>query len=142
MVYCFGETVIDIIFRGEGCVTAVPGGSMFNTAVSLGRCGVPVEMISECGDDAAGELAAGYLVKNGVGISWLGRYSKGKTGIALAFLDEQKDARYSFYKDYPEIPAFSGLPAAGTGDIVLFGSSYALADRMHETVFDFVRKLV
>lgn len=139
MVYCFGETVIDIIFHENGTVTAVPGGSMFNTAVSLGRCGVPVAMISECGDDAAGKLAAGYLEKNGVGIAWLGRYSQGKTGIALAFLDERKDARYSFYKDYPELPAFPAFPPAGAGDIVLFGSSYALSDRMHKTVFDFVR---
>jgi fructokinase len=47
MVYCIGETVLDIIFRDDQVIAAKPGGSMLNTAVSLGRSGIPVEFISE-----------------------------------------------------------------------------------------------
>ena len=35
-----GETVLDIIFRNEQPINAVPGGSAFNAMISLGRCGV------------------------------------------------------------------------------------------------------
>ena len=36
-----GETVLDIIFRDNHPVDAVPGGSAYNALVSLGRVGVP-----------------------------------------------------------------------------------------------------
>ena len=42
-----GETILDIIFRGEQPSAAVPGGSVFNGIVSLGRMGVNVGFISE-----------------------------------------------------------------------------------------------
>ena len=35
-----GETVLDIIFKDDQPISAVPGGSTFNCLVSLGRCGV------------------------------------------------------------------------------------------------------
>ena len=34
-----GETILDIIFRGGQPTAAVPGGSVFNGIVSLGRIG-------------------------------------------------------------------------------------------------------
>ena len=42
-----GETILDIIFCGEQPTAAVPGGSVFNGIVSLGRIGVPICFISE-----------------------------------------------------------------------------------------------
>ena len=35
-----GETILDIIFRGDQPSAAVPGGSVFNGIVSLARMGV------------------------------------------------------------------------------------------------------
>ena len=35
-----GETILDIIFEGNQPSAAVPGGSVFNGIVSLGRAGV------------------------------------------------------------------------------------------------------
>ena len=32
-----GETVLDIIFKDDEPVSAVPGGSVFNALISLGR---------------------------------------------------------------------------------------------------------
>ena len=46
-----GETILDIIFRGGQPTAAVPGGSVFNGIVSLGRIGVPICFISETGND-------------------------------------------------------------------------------------------
>ena len=36
-----GETILDILFQGRQPVAAVPGGSSFNSIVSVGRAGVP-----------------------------------------------------------------------------------------------------
>ena len=46
-----GETILDIIFRGDRPSAAVPGGSVFNGIVSLARMGVQVGFISETGND-------------------------------------------------------------------------------------------
>ena len=47
-----GDTILDIIFRGEQPSAAVPGGSVFNGIVSLGRMGVNIGFISETGNEA------------------------------------------------------------------------------------------
>ena len=41
-----GETVLDIIFKGGKPIEAVPGGSSFNSVISLGRAGVNASFIS------------------------------------------------------------------------------------------------
>ena len=51
-----GETILDIIFRGEQPTAAVPGGSVFNGIVSLRRIGVPICFISETGNDHVGNI--------------------------------------------------------------------------------------
>ena len=49
-----GETVLDIIFKNEQPIGAVPGGSVFNGIISLGRAGVNASFISEAGNDRVG----------------------------------------------------------------------------------------
>ncbi len=46
-----GETVLDIIFRNEQPIQAVPGGSTFNAIISLSRAGAKTSFISETGND-------------------------------------------------------------------------------------------
>lgn len=41
-VFGIGETILDIIFRNDQPQKAVPGGSVFNGLISLGRLNVPV----------------------------------------------------------------------------------------------------
>ena len=36
-----GETILDIIFKNDEPIGAVPGGSVFNGIISLGRSGIP-----------------------------------------------------------------------------------------------------
>lgn len=40
-VFGIGETILDIIFRNDQPQKAVPGGSVFNGLISLGRLNVP-----------------------------------------------------------------------------------------------------
>ena len=46
-----GETLLDIIFKDNKPVEAVPGGSTFNAIVSLGRVGADAFFVTETGDD-------------------------------------------------------------------------------------------
>ena len=50
-----GETVLDIIFKDNQPVGAVPGGSVFNAMISLGRCGVASTMLTDAGRDRIGD---------------------------------------------------------------------------------------
>jgi fructokinase len=113
---------------------------MLNTAVSLGRAGIRVEFISEIAADEPGDRIVRFLQENQVGISCLNRYADGKTTLALAFLNEQADARYSFYSDLPGKRLTGKLPVPAGNDIVLFGSFFSLADGIHEKIKVFLSK--
>jgi fructokinase len=131
-VFTIGETLLDIIFREGNPVAAKPGGSMLNTSVSIGRVGIPVRFISEFGNDPAGDLIARFLVENGVSTQYIHRYSDGQTALALAFLDENQNASYSFYKRYPQERLTGPMPKVGKDDILLFGSIYSITDEIRE----------
>ncbi|MCD4724511.1 MAG: carbohydrate kinase [Bacteroidales bacterium] len=138
-IYAIGETVYDIIFRNEQPAAAKAGGSMLNTAVSLGRLGLPIRFISEYGTDQAGDIIEEFLLKNAVHTGYNYRYSDGKTAIALAFLNDRNDASYSFYKQYPEKRLEIELPGFSGEDIVLFGAFYSLMPEVRRQLITFVR---
>lgn len=125
-VFGIGETVLDIVFKDDKPVSAIPGGSVLNSLVSLGRLGVDVSFISEYGNDQAGKLIDDFLEQNQVQTSLVRRQDDLKTSLALAFLDEKNDASYSFYKD-PRDEEPEGIRVDfEDGDIFLFGSFYAI----------------
>ena len=120
-----GETVLDIVFRNNQPQAAVPGGSTFNSMISLGRCGVPADFLSEFGDDRVGIMIKDFMKENGV-ISDHVNLLKSKTPLSLAFLDEKNDAQYIFYRDAAEDRPDFVYPEIEKDDVVLFGSFYAL----------------
>lgn len=138
-IYSIGETVYDIIFKNYRPVTARPGGAMLNTSVSLGRLGLPVSFISEIGKDHTGDHIISFLKENKVDVSYIDRFSIGKTAISLAFLDEKENAEYSFYKHYPEERLKTGLPCPDEGDIVLFGSFYSITPDVRAPLILFLK---
>ena len=107
---------------------------MLNSAVSLGRTGINVEFISDIADDQPGEMIVRFLMENQVGTSFLNRYHKGKTTLALAFLNKNADAAYTFYEGGPKEMSSGNLPMPCRNDIVLFGSFYSLTDRIRENL--------
>ena len=121
-----GETVLDIIFKNDQPIGAVPGGSVFNGIISLGRSGVPASFISETGNDRVGERIISFLKQNGVGAENMFVYPESKSPISLAFLNEQNDAEYIFYKDHPRDQLEFIYPDIQPDDIVMFGSYYAV----------------
>jgi len=138
-IFGIGETVLDIIFKQGQPVAAKAGGSILNAFVSLGRLGLKVHFISEYGNEPVGELINRFLEENNVSTRYVTRYADGKSTLALAFLDEQNNASYSFYKDYPG-KRLTVLPDKFRGeDILMFGSIYAITQAVREqlvTVLD------
>ena len=121
-----GETILDIIFRNEQPSAANPGGSVFNSCVSLARLGIPVTFISEMGADHVGRRTMEFMRQNGISTDYIDVYQDFKSPISLAFLNSQSDAEYSFYKTYPEKRLGIDLPKVEKDDIVMLGSYYSV----------------
>ena len=121
-----GETVLDIIFRGDQPIHALPGGSTFNAIISLSRAGVKTSFISETGNDRVGKMITSFLDENGCESSNVYVYPESKSPLSLAFLNEKNDADYVFYKDHPHDRLDFSFPEIHPDDIVLFGSYYVL----------------
>ena len=133
-----GETVLDIIFKNDQPVSAVPGGSVFNSLISLGRCGISASFISETGNDRVGRSILDFLDQNGVDNSCVNVYPESKSPLSLAFLNEQNDAEYIFYKDHPRDRLDFNYPDVQPDDIVLFGSYYAVNPVIRPQVVGFL----
>ena len=130
MIFTLGETVLDIIFEDGHVVASTPGGAVLNSAVSLGRLGCKISHISELSNDLCGNLILKFLRENNVNTDFLTIHPSGKTTLAIAFLNKQKDAEYNFYRSNEPItisfPSLTPTPNFMAGDLLLFGSFYSL----------------
>ena len=134
-----GETVLDILFKNDQPQKAIPGGSTFNSIVSLGRAGVPCAIVTEVGGDHVGDLICRYLCENGVSTEYVCHHEHVKSHISLAFLDEHNDAQYVFYKDHASVRLDGKLPQMNQDDVVLFGSFFAINPAIHSVVGGLLR---
>ncbi len=137
-IFGIGETIYDILFRQGQPVAAVPGGSVFNGLISLGRTGLDCTFITEVGDDRVGQNILAFMQENGINTDYVSCYQGKKTAISLAFLDENNDAHYSFYKDYPNNRLDFEMPPIRENDIVAFGAYFALNPVLQEKVKPFL----
>ena len=135
-----GETVLDILFKDDQPQKAVPGGSTFNSIVSLGRAGVACAMVTEAGGDHVGDIICRYLQDNGVSSEYVCRHAGVKSHISLAFLDGNNDAQYVFYKDHASVSLDGKLPEITGDDVVLFGSFFAINPVIRPVVGGLLRK--
>lgn len=129
-----GETILDILFKNGQPVAAVPGGSSFNSIISIGRAGVPCTFVGYTGADTVGRQTVDFMQANGVGTEYFQVRPDEKSAISLAFLDENGDASYTFYKQPPHVSPSWQLPHVEAGDVVLFGSYYAACTGMRPLV--------
>lgn len=144
-----GETVLDIIFRNDKPQDAIPGGSTFNALISLGRmmkkdkAPRKVEMVTEVGDDHIGDIIIAFMRENGVSTDGVTRNRGTQSHISTAFLDANNDAQYEFYKDHANAgldPSIVGRTVFGEGDLVLFGSFFAINPVIRPAVEGLLRK--
>ena len=129
-----GETILDGLFRNGQPTAAVPGGSVYNAMISLGRMGVDVTFISETGNDRVGRMILAHMRENGICTDSVNVFPDGKSPVSLAFLNERNDADHIFYKDYPRLRLDVRLPSVSRDDIVMIGSYYAVTPLLREKV--------
>ncbi len=130
-IFAIGEMVFDIIFKEGKPVASTPGGSMLNTAVSLGRLGLDVYFLSEYGKDKVGNIVDDFLHNNGVNTGYTCRYESHQSSLALAFLDKNNNAEYDFYKCYPQDRLNVEFPELSDQDIIIYGSFYGIDPDIH-----------
>lgn len=111
LVLVAGEALVDLIPREDATYEAVLGGSPYNTAIGLGRLGVPTGFAGRLSSDAMGEALARHLAASGVDA----RFSVTDARPSpLAFVTRGTavtGSRYSFYLGATAYDGASPLPA-------------------------------
>ena len=101
MIVCCGEALIDMLPRTskEGAAVYQPfnGGSIFNTAIALGRLGIITGFFSGLSTDFFGDSLKAGLMGSNVDLKYTKIWDKPST-LAFVKLDNGQ-ARYSFYDD-------------------------------------------
>jgi fructokinase len=90
-----GEALIDLIEDDTGR-RPHPGGGPFNTAVSLGRLGVPVGFFGRLSEDAFGRLLDERLAGSGVDRRYV-LHGQAPTPLAVVHAKSDGDHDFSFY---------------------------------------------
>jgi len=100
MIICCGEALIDMIrtpVPGSGeAFLPLPGGSPYNTAIAIGRLGVPVKFLGRFSTDFFGEILIKRLRGNRVGDDLIIRSGQ-NTSLAFVKLEKNKEPQYVFY---------------------------------------------
>lgn len=130
MIICCGEALIDMLPRqlenGEDVFLPVCGGAVFNTAITLGRLGMPAAFVCGISTDMFGEQLIDSLKASSVDTSLCVRKNNPTTlafvklvqGQAqYSFIDENSAGRMLSTDDLPDLPA--GLSALHFGAISL-----------------------
>jgi fructokinase len=148
MILCCGEALIDMLPRtstlGEDAYAPYAGGAIFNTAIALGRLGVPTGFFTGLSDDMMGDILRKTLCESGVDYSYCATLSR-PTTVAFVKL-VHGHATYAFYDEgtagrmitEAELPALGDdCEALHFGAISLIpepcGSTYeALLKREHD----------
>jgi fructokinase len=149
MIICCGEALIDMLPRrstlDEPAFAPYSGGAVFNTAVALGRLGVPVQFFSGLSTDLFGEQLRTTLAESNVGSRYAHLSSRPTTLAFVRLVDGH--ASYVFYDEGTagRMLSTADLPVLeGDVDALLFGaislipepcgSAYeALMQREHST---------
>ena len=82
---------------GEGFLP-LPGGSPYNTAIAIGRLGVPVQFLGRFSTDFFGEILVRRLRENHVGDDLIISTDQNTT-LAFVRLQEDKEPQYIFYTE-------------------------------------------
>jgi fructokinase len=130
MILCCGEALIDMLPRtttaGEAAFAPYAGGAVFNTAIALGRLGVPVGFFSGLSTDLMGDILVSTLAAAGVDTGLAARSGRPTTlafvklvngQATYAFYDEGTAGRMLAEGDLPDLP--EGLGTLFFGGISL-----------------------
>ncbi|MDR2402442.1 MAG: carbohydrate kinase [Spirochaetaceae bacterium] len=159
MILCCGEALIDMLPRRMGILpeeqggnssgsggTAFlpcPGGSPYNTAVAIGRLGVPVGFLGRLSTDFFGDILVKRLVENGVSTDCIVRSGE-NSSLAFVKLDQDAEPQYIFYTEGSADRSLSpaDLPPAlpGAVDCILFGSISMTMEPIASAIESLIRR--
>jgi len=134
-----GETLLDIIFRNNQPEKAIPGGSTFNCMVSLGRCNVPALFISELGKDRVGRLLGNFMQENNLSTEYIDFFDEGNSPVSLAFLDDNQQVEYQFFRAFPKQRLQIALPEINADDILILSSYFAVNPELRKRIRELIR---
>ena len=101
MILCCGEALIDMLPRtttlGEDAYAPYAGGAIFNTAIALGRLGVPSGFFTGLSDDMMGDILRKTLAESGVDYSYCATLSRPTTVAFVKLVNGH--ATYAFYDE-------------------------------------------
>ena len=145
MIICCGEALIDMVrtpVPGMGeAFLPLPGGSPCNTAIAIGRLGVPVKFLGRFSTDFFGEILIKRLKDNKVGDDLVVRAKQNST-LAFVKLDRGKEPQYVFYTEGTADVSLSpqDIPAKLPADTkcILFGSISMTMEPVASTIEGFI----
>jgi fructokinase len=132
MILSCGEALIDMLPRtstlGEAAFAPYAGGAVFNTAIALGRLGVPSGFFSGLSTDMLGEILATTLAESQVDIRFAARSPRPTTVAFVKLVNGQ--ATYAFYDENTagRMLAESDLPDLPTDVAALFFGGISLVN--------------
>lgn len=105
-----GDALVDVIIDSNGEIASTVGGAGLNTALAIGRLGVPVQMVAGISEDSLGSRILRTLLSNAVR-DGLGTRTAEPTTIALASLRDDGSATYRFLLDGTSIASVTSEQA-------------------------------
>ena len=101
MILSCGEALIDfVLVQDEGgsiLYRPCPGGSPYNTAVALGRLGVPAGFCCGLSRDFFGSLLLSHLERSKVRTDWVSRIDRDTTLAFVSAESANAEVEYAFY---------------------------------------------
>ena len=145
MILCAGEALIDMLPRrteaGEAAFAPYAGGAVFNTAIALGRLGVPTGLLCGLSDDLFGAKLVEVLSASQVDSSLCPRVDR-PTTLAFVTLSEGGHAKYAFYDEATALSALTSaeLPVPPEHVEAIFVGGISLAGNAAPAFEDFASR--
>lgn len=119
-VLVVGESLVDVLATPTAPPVDAPGGSPLNVAVTLGRLGTPVSILTAIGDDERGAALRHHLTSSRVHVR--GGPALPRTSSAVARVGADGAATYEFDISWPAVdpPDLSEVAILHTGSIAFF----------------------
>lgn len=129
MIVVVGEALIDVVADERGESSEEVGGAPLNVATTIARLEVPTMLMTQLGDDDRGARILRHLHDAGVEVM-AAPTSDGSTATAIAQLDAEGSAHYTFHIDWSlagqELPHCDALYVGGLGTLLEPGRNSVL----------------
>jgi len=119
-VICVGEVMVELARGNDGRYGQAFGGDTFNTAVYLGRAGVPVTYASAMGDDPYSDALLALATAEGVGTDLIMRVPGRMPGLYMIETDAKGERKFYYWRDNSPARELFELPGwAATAEALL-----------------------